>query len=94
MIEPLLEKARLDFQYTFDLQTDNLPTGEHPLGELLQALGDIYSRQGKLDDAGKYYELLQGRLPSTEYGRRAAEWLKTRQPLPAAQSGCLGCHVK
>jgi len=93
MSEPLLERARTDFQYTFDLQKDNLPKGEHPLGELLQALGDIYSRQGKPDDAAKYYGLLQERLPATAYGKRAAEWLKTRQALPAEQSGCIGCHT-
>ena len=94
MSDPLLEKARGDFQYTFDLQKDNLPPAEHPLGELLQALGDIYSRQGKQDDAAKYYGLLKDRLPATEYGKRAAEWLKTRQPLPAERSGCVGCHAK
>jgi len=92
--EPLLEKARSDFQYTFDLQKDNLPKGEHPLGELLQALGDIYSRQNKPDEAAKYYGLLNDRLRATDYSKRAAEWLKTRQTLPAERSGCIGCHVK
>ena len=93
MGEPLLEKARLDFQYVFDLQKDSLPRSEHPLGELLQALGDIHSRQGKLDDAARYYGMLQERLPATDYGKRAAEWLKSRQTLPAEQSGCIGCHT-
>ena len=93
MSEPLLERARTDFQYTFETQKDNLPTSEHPLGELLQALGDIYSRQGKADEAGKYYGMIPERLPNTEYARRATEWMKTRQPLPQAQSGCIGCHL-
>jgi hypothetical protein len=91
----LLEDARTDFQITYDLQKDRLDTvgKPHPLGELLQGLGDIYSRQGKPEEAAKYYGMLQQRLPDTEYARRAAQWIKTRQPLAAAQSGCIGCHT-
>lgn len=96
MAEPLLEAARTDFQHTFDLQQNRL--GEvgtpHPLGELLQGLGDIYSRQGKADEAAKYYTMIQERLPNTEYSARAVEWAATRQPLAQARTQCIGCHVR
>lgn len=95
MAQPLLEAARTDFQHTFDMQKDYLDKipKPHPLGELLQGLGDIYSRQGKTEEAAKYYGMIPERVPDTEYAKRASEWLKTRQPLPAAQSGCIGCHT-
>ena len=90
----LLERARDDFQHSFDLQEQRLDQlGTHPLGELLQNLGDIYSRLGDVEKAAKYYGMLQARLPGTEYARRAAEWMKTRQTLPAAQAQCVGCHT-
>jgi tetratricopeptide (TPR) repeat protein len=91
----LLENARSDFQRAFDLQKANLPqvAAPHPLGELLQGLGDIYSRQDKPDEAAKYYSMILERLPGTEYARRATEWMETRQPLPAARTACYGCHV-
>jgi tetratricopeptide (TPR) repeat protein len=95
MAQPLLEAARTDFQHTFDMQKeylDRIPK-PHPLGELLQGLGDIYSRQGKTDEAAKYYGMIPEHVPDTEYAKRATEWMKTRQPLPAAQSGCIGCHT-
>jgi len=92
--EPLLEKARSDFQRTFDIQQSELAQlGTHPLGELLQALGDVYSRQGKNDDAEKYYRMIQIMLKDTEYARRADEWMKTRQPLSTEKTACVGCHV-
>lgn len=92
--ERLLEKTRADFQHTFDLQQEKLDElGTHPLGELLQGLGDAYSRQGKTLDAEKYYRMIQTRLTATEYARRADEWMKTRQPLPEAQTQCVGCHT-
>ena len=92
----MLERGRTDFQYAFDIQSKagQLDTiGTHPLGELLQGLGDVYSRLGKTDDARKYYEMVQTKLPDTEYAKRAAQWMTTGQQLPAAQSGCVGCHM-
>jgi tetratricopeptide (TPR) repeat protein len=96
MADPLLEAARTDFQHTFDLQKDRLAdVGKpHPLGELLQGLGDIYSRQGKTEEAARYYTMLEERLPGTEYAARATEWAKTRQPLPQARTQCIGCHTR
>lgn len=90
----LLEKASSDFQHTFDLQKNHLDQiGTHPLGELLQGLGDTYSRQGKADNAEKYYAMVQTMLKDTEYAARASEWMKTKQPLPEAKTACVGCHT-
>jgi tetratricopeptide (TPR) repeat protein len=90
----LLEKTRSDLQHAFNLQQDNLHRlGTHPLGELLQGLADAYSRQGKKQDAEKYYQMIQTMLKDTEYARRAGEWMKTKEPLPEAQTACVGCHV-
>lgn len=96
MAAPLLEAARTDFQHAYDLQVARLEQlgRPHPLGELLQGLGDIYSRQGRPEEAAKYYGLIGDRLPATEYAARAAEWAQTRQPLPAARTQCIGCHSR
>jgi tetratricopeptide (TPR) repeat protein len=92
--ERMLEKARSDYQRLFDMQRGALDTiGSHPLGELLQGLGDIYSRQGRPDEAERYYRMILTMLNDTVYSRRAAEWMQTRQPLPPAQTGCVGCHM-
>ena len=92
--ESMLEKARADLQHTFDLQRPELKQiGTHPLGELLQGLADAYSRQGKKDDAEKYYRMIQTMLKGTEYARRADAWMATKQPLPAERTACVGCHV-
>ena len=92
----LLERGRVDFQHAFDMQSaagrlDKI--GTHPLGELLQGLGDVYSRLGKPEEARKYYQMLQAKLPDTEYAKRSAQWMTTSQPLPPAQAACIGCHA-
>jgi tetratricopeptide (TPR) repeat protein len=92
----LFERGRTDFQYAFDMQSKAgqlEAIGTHPLGELLQGLGDVYSRLGKPDEARTYYQMLRAKLPDTEYARRAAQWMTTSQPLPAAQVACIGCHT-
>jgi tetratricopeptide (TPR) repeat protein len=95
MAAPLLEAARTDLQTAFDLQKQTIErtSKPHPLGELLQALGDIYSRQGKPEEAAGFYRLMLAHLPGTGYAVRADEWMQTRQPLPAARSRCIGCHA-
>jgi tetratricopeptide (TPR) repeat protein len=94
LADAMLEKTRTDLQHSFDLQRASLTLlGVHPLGELLQALADAYSRQGKKADAERYYRMIQTMLKDTEYARRADEWMKTREPLPAALTACVGCHV-
>jgi mono/diheme cytochrome c family protein/tetratricopeptide (TPR) repeat protein len=90
----LVENAREDYQRLFDLRKDDLDSlGAHRLGELLQGLGDLYSRQGKADEAERFYRMMQVRLPGTEYAQRAGEWLQTKQPLPTPRTTCIGCHV-
>jgi tetratricopeptide (TPR) repeat protein len=90
----LMESARDDFQRAFDLQEKWLDKmGVHPLGELLQGLGDIYSRLGRTEDARKYYTMIQARLKDSIYAKRAAQWMETQKPLPVAQTGCVGCHT-
>lgn len=94
ILTTLIENARSDYQHAFDLQKDHLDgLGTHPLGELLQGLGDLYSRQGKTKDAELYYTMIQTKLTGTPYAQRADEWMKTRQPLPPAQTACIGCHT-
>jgi tetratricopeptide (TPR) repeat protein len=94
MTRALLEKAQTDFEYAYGTQKAQLAEiGTHPLGELLQNLGDIKSRLNQPDDAQKYYELIQRMLPKTEYARRANQWMESKQPLPAAQTSCIGCHT-
>lgn len=89
----LVENSREDYQRLFDSHKDGLDRlGAHRLGELLQGLGDLYSRQGKIDEAERYYRMLQSMLPATDYAQRAGEWMKTKQPLPTAQTTCIGCH--
>ena len=95
LAQDMLEKARTDLQHVYDLQQSQLSElGTHPLGELLQALADANSRQGKTDDAEKYYRLIQTMLKETEYSKRAEEWMKTKQPLLEARTTCVGCHVR
>lgn len=92
--EELIENARSDYQRSYDLQKDHLDgLGTHPLGELLQGLGDLYSRQGKAEEAEKYYAIIQAKLKGTAYAERAGEWMQTKQPLPPAKTGCVGCHA-
>ena len=90
----LIENARLDHQRMFDLQQGQLDKlSQHSLGELLQGLAELNSRQGKTADAEKYYGMMQSMLKGTDYASRAAEWMKTRQPLPQAQTNCISCHT-
>jgi hypothetical protein len=88
-----VENVRADYQRLFDLRKDRLNSmGAHQLGELLQGLADLYSRQGKANEAETYYSLLLSKLPNTEYARRAGEWMMTKQPLATPQTTCIGCH--
>jgi mono/diheme cytochrome c family protein len=90
----LIENARGDYQRMFDLQQGQLDKlSQHSLGELLQGLAELNSRQGKTADAEKYYGMIQSMLKGTDYAARAAEWIKTKQPLPQAQTNCISCHT-
>jgi hypothetical protein len=90
----MLETAQTDLQHLYDAKAQVLDhLGEHRLGELLQALADVQARLGRSEEAERLYRMLQQKLPDSEYGRRAGEWLLTRQPLPASKTACIGCHV-
>jgi len=90
----LIENARLDYQRMFELQQGQLEKlSQHALGELLQGLAELNSRQGKTSDAEKYYGMIQSMLKGTDYAARAGEWMKTKQPLPQAQTNCISCHT-
>ncbi len=94
ILKTLIENARTDYQMAFDIQKDHLDQlGTHPLGELLQGLGDLNSRQGKVDEAEKYYRMVQDRMKGTAYAERADEWMKSKQALPPEKTACVGCHV-
>jgi tetratricopeptide (TPR) repeat protein len=89
----LVERAREDYQRLFDLHKDSLQKlSEHRLGELLQGLGDLNSRQGKVEDAERYYRMIQTSLPGTEYAKRANVWMSSKQPLVTSLTTCIGCH--
>jgi tetratricopeptide (TPR) repeat protein len=90
----LLERSLADHQRAFDLQKNELDQlGTHPLGELLFALADVNSRLGDTAKADQYYEMILAKLKDSPYAKRAAMWKETRQPLPLAQTNCIGCHV-
>jgi len=92
----LLDRTLDDHQHVYDMQLKEQTLdkiGSHPLGELLQALGDIYSRSGNAAKAEEYYGQIQTMLPKTVYANRAAKWMETKQPLPVAEAQCVGCHV-
>jgi tetratricopeptide (TPR) repeat protein len=94
ILATLIENARKDYQFAFDMQKDQLDRmGRHPLGELLQGLGDLNSRQGKTAEAEKYYSMILTKLKDTPYADRASEWMKTKQQLPPEQTACIGCHT-
>jgi hypothetical protein len=90
----LIENARADYQRMFDLQQGQLDKlSTHSLGELLEGLAELNGRQGKTADAEKYSGMIQSMLKGTDYASRAADWMKTKQPLPQARTNCVGCHV-
>jgi TolA-binding protein len=95
MAKPLFQRGIEDFEATLEFQKDVFQNlGSHPKGELLQGLADSYSRLGQTDKAEQYYARIAAELPNTPYAKRAATWMQTKTPLPAAQAGCIGCHNK
>lgn len=82
-----------DYEHVFQLQRNSLDKlGEHPLGQLLLGLADGYSQLGDAAKAGKYFEMIEQKLPGTEYARRAASW-KQNGMLSRAERQCAGCHA-
>ena len=92
-VKGMIEKGVSDYQAAYDIQKDYLDKlGSHPLGELLFGLAEGNSRLGNDAKAKEYFEMVAGKLPDSEYAKRSALWMETKK-LPAAKSGCIGCHV-
>lgn len=93
LAKALREDGISDYLAVYDLQKDNLAAmGSHPRGELLFGLADAYSRNGETEKAQQYFDLVLKLVPDSVYAKRAALWNETKQALPAAQAGCVGCH--
>lgn len=94
MAQTLREDGLGDYLAAYELQKDQMDKlGTHPRGELLFGIADAYSRQGNAEKAAEFFALITQLLPDTAYARRAAKWSETKQPLPVAQTTCLGCHT-
>ena len=90
----LTSKAVSDYQRAYDIQESDLnKLGEHPLGELLFGLADGNSRLGNMETAARFFDRISTMLPNTVYAKRAAKWQQTKS-LTAAETTCVGCHVK
>lgn len=94
MAKPLFESVIDDYYTVYQMQENRLDQlGTHPKGELLFGLADAFSRTGASEKADLYFTMLKDKLPNTAYAKRADKWFETKQPLAAAQSGCIGCHT-
>lgn len=94
LAKQLFESVIEDYTTVYRLQEKRIDQmGVHPKGELLFGLADAYSRTGAPDKAEIYFNLLKEKLPNTPYAKRADKWLETREPLPVAQTACIGCHT-
>lgn len=88
-----LRRAVDDYQTVYNDQQPILNTlSQHSLGQLLLGLGDGHSRLGNAEQARVYFEMLEEKLPGTEYAKRAASWRQTGK-LTTEQQRCIGCHV-
>lgn len=95
MAKPLFAMILDDYYTVYEMQKDSLDRlGSHPLGELLFGLADINSRAGNVEKADYFFRALAEKLPDTAYAKRAGKWFETKQPLPVAQTQCLGCHTE
>jgi tetratricopeptide (TPR) repeat protein len=94
MAKPLLEDAVSDYLAVYELQKNMLDKmGTHPRGELLFGLANGYSRIGNTEKAEFFFGEVRKQMPDSVYAKRAAKWFETKQPLPAAQAQCVGCHT-
>ncbi|MBS1824967.1 MAG: hypothetical protein JST93_06575 [Acidobacteria bacterium] len=88
-----LRRAVDDYQSAYEVEQGRLDKmSTHSLGQLLLGLGDGHSRLGNTDQARVYFEMLEEKLPGTEYAKRAASWKQTGK-LTTEQQMCIGCHV-
>jgi hypothetical protein len=83
-----------DYRRILELQQGYFETiGTHPRGELLFGLAEGTGRLGDLDEAASLFDRIRVELPGTVYARRADKW-SVNKSLPAAETQCVGCHVK
>ncbi len=91
----LMRIALSDYEHTRELQAAYFDTkSAHARGEMLLGLADGYSRVGEMDRAENLFEKIRNDLPDSPYAKSADLWLRTKSPLPVAQTGCFGCHVE
>jgi hypothetical protein len=94
MAKQLLASVIDDYYTVYQMQEKQLSQmGVHPKGELLFGLADAFSRIGAAPKADYFFEMLRKELPNSAYSKRADLWFETKQPLPAAQANCIGCHT-
>jgi len=93
MARPLIEKAVGDYEHVLALQSAYFGTmGDHPKGELLFGLAEVYSRLGNAEKARTYFERLIADAPASGQAPKAKAWLSTGA-LPKSEGlGCVGCH--
>jgi tetratricopeptide (TPR) repeat protein len=92
--QSLFQRGIEDHQRAYELQKTRLDQfGEHPVGELLFALADAYSRTGNPDRAEEFFRRIEARTPGSVYAKRAAKYLEKREPLPASETRRVGCHA-
>jgi len=94
MAKPLFESVIDDYYTVYQMQEKTIDSlGSHPKGELLFGLADSFSRIGATQKADFFFAMLKEKMPNTPYSKRAEIWFETKQPLPAAQAACIGCHT-
>lgn len=75
MAKALRDDGISDYLVGYELQKDDLAAmGTHPRGELLFGLADAYSRNGDMENAQKFFDLVTKHVPDSVYSRRAAKW--------------------
>jgi tetratricopeptide (TPR) repeat protein len=94
MGEPLLKKARDDFEYIYKQQEKVLDKiGTHSRGELHMGLAEVYRRLGEPEKSKHHLESIVKDMANTKYAKRAEEWLAAKPDEKLAHN-CIGCHTK
>lgn len=88
-----LRTAVGDFETTLRIQTPIYARlAEHPRGELLGGLADLWYRLGEEDKARAYLGRLTAELPGSPYADAARQWLAQRPLRGGPALTCVGCH--
>jgi tetratricopeptide (TPR) repeat protein len=90
---PYFETAVEDLEKALALEQPRLPTlAEHPKGELLANLAEVWSRLGNAEKSRRYLDRIVAELPDTIYA--AAASTRIADPGTNPRITCLGCHTK